>query len=229
MVKRRLAALAPFLLLAGLAASPAFSHSRGESYSRLRVTGGTVDLSFSMRVDQFLVVGQRLLRVDRSLESQFLDHVLHNFHLRVDGRECVREDQPDRGSVTRSSGYLRVDWRLQCPPFERLEVEVDVLMDVAPGHLHRVRLRRPDGTLEERLLLSSERVWSVPLLRAEPSGPEPATIKVFPRYLGLGIQHIVLGVDHLAFLLAVLLSTLGLRATLWAITGFTVGHSITLC
>ncbi len=49
-----------------------------------------------------------------------------------------------------------------------------------------------------------------------------------PDYIMLGIQHILSGWDHLAFVLALifLASTLGEVATL--VTGFTVAHSVTL-
>ncbi len=47
-------------------------------------------------------------------------------------------------------------------------------------------------------------------------------------YLGLGVQHILGGIDHLMFVLAVLLLITGGRKLFWAITAFTLGHSITL-
>lgn len=47
-------------------------------------------------------------------------------------------------------------------------------------------------------------------------------------YVGLGIEHIWTGVDHLLFVLGLLLLTPGLRVLLKTITAFTVAHSITL-
>jgi HupE / UreJ protein len=43
-----------------------------------------------------------------------------------------------------------------------------------------------------------------------------------------GIEHILSGPDHLLFLLCLVLGASGLGALAWRITGFTVGHSITL-
>ena len=48
------------------------------------------------------------------------------------------------------------------------------------------------------------------------------------RYLGLGFSHILAGLDHVAFLLCMLLVAARLSSRLWMITGFTLGHSITL-
>ncbi len=47
-------------------------------------------------------------------------------------------------------------------------------------------------------------------------------------YAGLGVTHILAGADHLAFVLALMLAASGLRALLLAVTGFTLGHSLTL-
>jgi hydrogenase/urease accessory protein HupE len=47
-------------------------------------------------------------------------------------------------------------------------------------------------------------------------------------YLGLGVEHILLGIDHLLFVLALLLVTRGARRLVSTVTAFTVAHSITL-
>jgi len=52
--------------------------------------------------------------------------------------------------------------------------------------------------------------------------------KVFESYMVLGIEHILLGWDHLVFVLGMILLVTGKRRLLWAVTGFTIAHSITL-
>lgn len=47
-------------------------------------------------------------------------------------------------------------------------------------------------------------------------------------YVGSGMEHILLGADHLLFLLTVLLVGAGWRYWLMVITGFTLAHSLTL-
>lgn len=48
------------------------------------------------------------------------------------------------------------------------------------------------------------------------------------RFIWLGVQHIALGYDHLAFLLGLLVATASLRSLVKVITSFTIAHSITL-
>ena len=50
----------------------------------------------------------------------------------------------------------------------------------------------------------------------------------FHDYLRLGVSHILSGIDHLVFLLALLLMAESLASIAQIVTGFTVAHSITL-
>ncbi len=57
---------------------------------------------------------------------------------------------------------------------------------------------------------------------------EPSTWDVAVTYLVLGVEHILGGVDHLLFVLALLLIVSGRWLLLKTITAFTVAHSLTL-
>lgn len=56
----------------------------------------------------------------------------------------------------------------------------------------------------------------------------PSRLEVAGTYLGLGVEHILGGIDHLLFVLALLLLVRGFRLLLKTISAFTVAHSITL-
>jgi hydrogenase/urease accessory protein HupE len=84
------------------------------------------------------------------------------------------------------------------------------------------------------------------IVRFEPLGGAPKTLRVKPddpvavipdrqswtdvagTYFVLGIEHILLGFDHLMFVLALLLLVRDVKRLIGAITAFTVAHSITL-
>ena len=57
---------------------------------------------------------------------------------------------------------------------------------------------------------------------------QPGTLEVAGTYLGFGIEHILTGIDHLLFVLALMLLTTGTWRLLKTVTAFTVAHSITL-
>jgi len=48
-------------------------------------------------------------------------------------------------------------------------------------------------------------------------------------FIILGIKHILSGPDHIMFLLALLLMLPSFKGLIWLVTGFTLGHSVSLC
>lgn len=53
-------------------------------------------------------------------------------------------------------------------------------------------------------------------------------VETFSSFLRLGIQHILLGLDHLLFLCGLLLVAHGWRQLVLVVTSFTIAHSLTL-
>jgi len=60
------------------------------------------------------------------------------------------------------------------------------------------------------------------------SAPAPSLISTLERYLVTGIEHIFMGYDHIAFLVAVVLWARRLVPVIKIVTAFTIAHSITL-
>ncbi|HLG85393.1 MAG TPA: HupE/UreJ family protein [Bradyrhizobium sp.] len=60
------------------------------------------------------------------------------------------------------------------------------------------------------------------------SAPAPSLLSTLQRYLVTGIEHIFLGYDHIAFLVAVVLWARRLVPVIKIVTAFTIAHSITL-
>jgi hydrogenase/urease accessory protein HupE len=83
-----------------------------------------------------------------------------------------------------------------------------------------VRVQRVDGTSQVERLLPQRPRFTV---QATSSAVEVASA-----YLVLGVQHILGGIDHLLFVLALLLIVRGGRRIFVTITAFTLAHSITL-
>jgi hydrogenase/urease accessory protein HupE len=60
------------------------------------------------------------------------------------------------------------------------------------------------------------------------SAPAPPVWSTMQRYLVTGIEHIFLGYDHIAFLVAIVLWARRLMPVIKVVTAFTIAHSITL-
>ncbi len=95
-----------------------------------------------------------------------------------------------------------------------------VLTDVVPGARQVVLIGGGDNA--PQALLDAANV-AVTL-----SAPAPPLFSTLGRYLATGIEHIFLGYDHTAFLVAVVLWARRLAPVIKIVTAFTIAHSITL-
>jgi hypothetical protein len=83
-----------------------------------------------------------------------------------------------------------------------------------------VRIERLDGTTQVTRLSAAQPAFVVEA--------EPSRLEVAKTYVVLGVGHILGGVDHLLFVLALLFLVRGWRRVLATVTAFTVAHSLTL-
>ncbi|MFW2438297.1 MAG: HupE/UreJ family protein [Arenicellales bacterium] len=77
-----------------------------------------------------------------------------------------------------------------------------------------------DGSSHSAILRPASPTFTIPL--------EASKLEVAADYWRLGTIHILEGVDHLLFVLALMLIVTGLKPLVKAVTAFTVAHSITL-
>jgi hydrogenase/urease accessory protein HupE len=82
------------------------------------------------------------------------------------------------------------------------------------------RLTRADGSVQLERVLAFDPRFEV---RAS-----PGRFEVVQTYTILGIEHILLGFDHLCFVLALVLIVRGTRRLVLTVTTFTLAHSVTL-
>jgi hydrogenase/urease accessory protein HupE len=97
------------------------------------------------------------------------------------------------------------------------------LIRVLPrGHRQYISIKDAGGDLiGERMLDATNDAFELSLAQT-------ASETSFRQFVVLGVEHILTGYDHLAFLLGLLIAGASLGAVARIITSFTVGHSITL-
>jgi hydrogenase/urease accessory protein HupE len=124
---------------------------------------------------------------------------------------------PRRGAYANGASVIR--WTIEVPGgLDGKSVAFDGLSLARTDVL--VRLARADGTEQLERLNPAE-----PMFVAVPS---PGPWEVVTSYTWLGIEHILLGIDHLLFVAALVMLVRGKRQLLLTITAFTIAHSITL-
>jgi hydrogenase/urease accessory protein HupE len=81
--------------------------------------------------------------------------------------------------------------------------------------------------LGQKLLRPDDAVFEVPIT-AEAEAPGTPPLPGFRGFARLGVEHILTGVDHLLFLLGLLIACRRFRTAAAIVTCFTVAHSVTL-
>lgn len=117
-----------------------------------------------------------------------------------------------------------LDWQIQCSaPTLPQWVEVTGVQASDVQILFHVQPRQ--GKELKTLMTGSELHLSLMPYLAEPSMMSDTPVVA---YLTLGIKHILQGLDHLAFVLLMLLFAVRRSTLVWIISAFTLGHTVTL-
>ena len=123
------------------------------------------------------------------------------------------------GVTTRTPpGAAVQQWTLRAPTLRGQTLRVRGLEGSMTDAL--VRIEFADGTTWVQRLTGDEPSASIPLRQS--------CWSVAGVYFKLGVEHILFGIDHLLFVLALLIITGGTMRLVKTVTAFTVAHSITL-
>lgn len=107
-----------------------------------------------------------------------------------------------------------------CPKDVRPTAIVVDYADIVPASALLLRTELIDGTAHSAVSPPGSTRLELP--KAEtPWG-------VIASYVGIGVEHIALGADHLLFLVLLVLVSGTLRRTIATVTGFTAGHALTI-
>lgn len=236
-----LASLMLALVPTGATAAP-LPHPNSLSNSRIQVRGSEALVTVRC---QALSLMEVVLGLDADLDGlvseaelearrdEVLAYVAVNYSITVGsdremqgGVELVAEPLDlvhHAGEVETSLGYQAgaVDVSLRYAaeaPITDLLIRTGMFLDTSPDHIDIATIEWEDGEVEHFSMPSY-----APQYRSDPTGAG-----AFGVYARLGIDHILGGWDHLAFLATLLLCARGLKSLLGVVTAFTVAHSVTL-
>jgi hydrogenase/urease accessory protein HupE len=131
----------------------------------------------------------------------------------------VCEEAPD-AAATEDAQSVTFSWSVDCGASSLVgkEISVEGLAQAKIDVLARVKLR--DGRVVSEILTGRKPALTIPERQSKS--------QVANNYLRLGTEHILTGLDHLLFVLGLLLLVSTTRSLVRTITAFTLGHSITL-
>ena len=198
-----------------------FSHQRSESYSKWSVeedeSDTLVNVAFTIRLSNLNKLESPLVG---EWEDRISAYIISSF---TTDSDCLQEGK-HRVMTSRADDIFRVSWTLSCNQILE-EIKTNVFFDRDPTHSHIARYIYDSNLSTEKLFTTQTKTWN---LKDIYSSKESSVNSSFKEYVLLGIKHISTGYDHLAFLFGLLLLNQRLKRLVLAITGFTLGHSLTL-
>jgi hypothetical protein len=199
-----------------MGASTTQAHSRSESFSNWHIHGnvitGVVTVSTS-EIVPLLVPGR-----NASLSEVIVEHLRASTNVSSESGRCELSESI---SLAAARGFERIELRFSCADRPPSSIRYRALFDITPSHVHYLQLFNDDEFLAEVILTDSSDTWSR-------SSSDQSVTHSFTAFLDLGVRHILGGIDHLAFLLGMLLVAGSLKRSVIAVTGFTLGHSVSL-
>ena len=223
---------APWAVLALLLLGPARGHNAGSmGYATVSLYGGTVRYSLTLGPDALAAGGDAAPSArpaPRGGYDALADLVARKVAISADGVRCepvpgtVTPPSPDRANVVVTVDYA-------CPGAPRELALRDDLSDALGRDYHTIVRIEALGSVQQYTLEPDQREARVAV--AAPTGggaPEVSAGSGVFAFFRLGVEHILTGVDHLLFVLALVLGGGPIGSLFAVVTGFTVAHSITL-
>ena len=194
------------------------AHNRSESYSKFNLTsneqGMAIQVTSSIKQDIFNNLNPT--SHFKSYESlvAYLDKAINP------GSSCKLNESVEINENI-SLGVLKFAWSFQCLRIPE-SISMSLFQDLGVTHTHIARGVIDGQSVPEFMFASTQDAWVIGL-----PGESNVNQSSYFGYFKSGVQHILSGWDHLTFLLGLLLLFAG-RFLIIAITGFTIGHSLTL-
>jgi hypothetical protein len=204
--------------------NPALADPQSRSWSTWTIAGSEVEAIFTIASREVTRLPEA--RFEPDLAVVLMRHLADTTSLDPEGGDCrLQSNKSERAR----DGLLRIAMRWQCEadaPF--LQLSIRAMLDAAPSHIHFARIQLEQQADIERLFARRLHRHRFSLDQAAAPAPAADTVPTIITYTWLGFEHIVIGLDHIAFLISLMLLARRVRDIILIVSGFTVGHSITL-
>jgi hydrogenase/urease accessory protein HupE len=157
-----------------------------------------------------------------------------HFSIESDGQACVRQ-AVERFEVAANLERFRILTTYLCSsPPGRLRYKNTLFFEVQGGHRHVARIQVGDQIVSHVFERGAAEVWvdggrdGLESVGDDAAGAPGGPVSEFFSFVWFGFTHILVGLDHMLFILALVLVVRSFGELALVISAFTVGHSVTL-
>ena len=199
-------------------AGSANAHTRSESHSAWTIDGPNIHLAFSVAD---LEVARITRDGSRPSDAMLLAYLSAKLGVSSGDMPCKLVAPPRM--ITAAAGYRRAEFQYACPSIDKLRLVDKAFFELVPTHINLAQIQRSSGDFVEQIV--TEDTQGIAL---KGNNGEELSSASFLRFIQMGVMHIFTGIDHMSFLLGLVLISRRLRDLVFVVTGFTIGHSLTL-
>ena len=200
--------------------SQAHSHNRSQSFSDWEITDNIATAVFTAKSRE---ITRLQSQSNQSLDTLLVGHLISAISVSQDSLPCSSTEvvRP----IPSALGYVRVRLVFDCgASLGDISISINSFFNVASSHVHYANMSLNGEPSYQYLFTNKQRQHEITNQLATSSH----WFDSITQFVLIGIEHIFGGIDHIAFLLALLLLLRSLKVLVWMVTGFTLGHSITL-
>jgi len=205
-----------------------YAHYFSESYSSWNIVDNKISATFTilkleatrvLQIDSF----QKIAEEKKLSEGEvFLEYFKPRIAVLNLGKKCIIEKQA--ALVAGKEEYHTIEFTYLCDASNSIKIINNVLFDIAQSHVHLSRIKKDNQIFEKALFYNDQTILLDELNKNE----ETTFLSNLSNFIYSGLLHILTGLDHLIFLIGLFILVNSLKQLLLVITGFTIGHSITL-
>lgn len=212
------------------------AHIAGATYTSAWVAKAGVKLVYVVPADNLAELHKNQNNGITIEPSQaYLDDIINGYHVTNNNLPCAPELVSHEALTQVPSYQYVIIFNCEKIP-EDIHIGYRLFIDLSESHENFIDVHVASEKLD--LVLSQHQpIVHIPV-NTLLQGSDQLLAKNFPiddyidpgvsRFLGLGIEHILIGIDHVLFVISLLLITMPLRRLALLVTSFTIGHSITL-
>jgi hypothetical protein len=195
------------------------AHTRSTSHSIWEINEGSVDVVLTLPVVEANRIGPlQSPPSDTELSAYFTTNMYP-----IAGEVACRLIPPVQ-PLSATTGFRKLDFTFKCPDVHNLRIHFAGLFELIPSHTDFAQVQNAaTGEFMEQLFTLEHQTIDV-------TGGESEHLKNarFSEFVRMGVMHIFTGIDHMAFLLGLVMISRRVRELMLVVTGFTIGHSLTL-
>jgi len=211
--------MAALVLAACLLHAPvAQAHTKSETYTVWHIAGPTVRATFSIP----LVEADRLAKNGTHASNEDVAGYLAS-HVSVSAQGKACPSPTAVRAIAATEQFRRFELAFQCASPDGIKLQSSAFFELVPSHVTLAQIETDSGGMIEQMITTDHRTLSL-----AGGGDEEVRNASFLQYMKMGVMHIFTGVDHMSFLLGLVLISRRARDLAFVITGFTLGHSATL-